>query len=181
MSTPGRGFVLALALAAGGCADRPKAPPLVNEAVYQNDKAGVRFLAPEGWSITSRSDVPAGRLEKPVALVSYVQNEGQKPGEFELMAADLPEDADLGEFLAEHRIGPQKWVMKPPPTAVTVGGASATQFVLTRKLGKLEYRREATAVRRGGRVYFFVITFLTADAEHRDQARKSVESVAWTK
>jgi hypothetical protein len=181
MSKPGRGLILALALAAASCSDRPKAPPLVNEAVYQNPKAGVRFLAPEGWSITSRSDLPQGRLEKPIVLVSYVQNEGMKPGEFELMAVDLPEDANLGEFLVGYRIGPEKWVMKPPPAATTVGGEAATQFVLTRKLGKSEYRREATAVRRGGRAYFFVVTFLTADVEHRDQARKSVESVTWTK
>jgi hypothetical protein len=183
MRTTGRGFLLALALApaAAGCTTRPHAPPLVNEAVYQNDKVGVRFLAPDGWTITSRSDLPPGKLERPVVVVSYVQSQGYKPGEFELVAADLPETADLGDFLTNYRIGPEKWVMKPPPTATTVGGEPATQFVLTRKVGKSEYRREATAVRRGGRVYFFVISFLTTDAEHRDQARKSVESVTWTK
>ena len=50
MPTPGRAprLLFPLVLLAAGCADRPKAPPLVTEAVYQNDAIGLRFLTPEG-------------------------------------------------------------------------------------------------------------------------------------
>jgi hypothetical protein len=87
-----------------GCAERPKAPPLVNDTVYQNDKIGLRFLAPEGWSIASRADLPA-TLPKPIILVAYHTSKGDLSAELEVLAADLPEGSDYGEFLIEHRIG----------------------------------------------------------------------------
>lgn len=181
MPTFGRRLLLPLALLAAGCADRPKAPPLTTEAVYRNERAGVRFLAPEGWSITTRADPPAGALARPVILVGYAYTKSERPAEFELLAADVPEGEDLGRFLAEHRVGSEKWVLRPGPQAVTIGGAAATRYVMTRGAGKDEYRREATAIRRDGRVYFFVVSFAATDPERRDQARKSVESVTWTK
>lgn len=181
-SSPGPArLLLPFALLAAGCSDRPTAPPLVNEAVYRNEAVGVRFLAPEGWSVVSRADPPAGQLPRPVVLVSYMHSQGEKPAEFELVAADVPEGDDPGRFLAGHRIGGEKWAVKGPPEQVTVGGLPATRYVMTRRAGKDEYRREATAVRRGGRVYFFVVSFGAADPERRDQARRCVESVTWTK
>ena len=45
--------------------------------------------------------------------------------------------------------------------------------------GTDSYRREATVFRRGGRLYVFLITSGANDHEHRDQARKSVESATW--
>src|SRR5213594_4361713 len=91
--------LLPFVMLAAGCSDRPKAPPLVNESVYQNERVGVRFLAPEGWSITSRSEVPPGPLARPVLLVSYVQSKAEKAAEFELLTAELPEFDDLGRYL----------------------------------------------------------------------------------
>src|SRR3954468_18379676 len=95
---------LALVPFAAGCPERPKAPPLTNEPVYTNEKIGLRFLAPDGWSVASRATLPPGPLPKPIVLVAYIQNTGQQPAEFELMAADVAEGADLGAYLAEHRI-----------------------------------------------------------------------------
>lgn len=182
MRIPGRACLLAaLAVIAAGCSDRPKAPPLVAEAVYQNDAAGVRFLAPEGWPITSRSLLPPGRLEKPVVLVSYTTRRGDKTADFDLVAADVPADADLGRFLVEYRIGAAKWDLKPPAVPVELGGKPTTRYTLARGTGKAEQRREVTAVRAGERVYYFVISFAADDTDLRDQARKSVESATWTK
>lgn len=170
-----------LAVAAGGCSDRPKAPPLTNEAVYQNDKVGVRFLTPDGWTAMSRSDLPPGELSRPVVLVAYLLPRGDRPAQFELVAADVPDGTDLGKYLAEHPIGPEKWVVKAGPEPTTVGGLAGSRYALGRAAGKDSIRQEVAAVRRGGRVYFFVATFGTSDVEHRDQARKSVESVTWSK
>jgi hypothetical protein len=175
-----RPLALLLVLLAGGCSDRPRALPLSYEAVYQNDKIGLRFLAPEGWTITMRTELPSGPLPKPIVLVGYVQSKGDKPAEFQLLAADLPEDKDLGVFLTEFRIGADKWVVHQTGQPVTVNGTAGTRYMMTRGTGKNEFRREATAFRRGGRVYFFIITFGVADPDRRDQARKSVESAVWS-
>jgi hypothetical protein len=150
------------------------------EAVYQNDKIGLRFLAPEGWTIAMRSELPSGPLPKPVVLVGYVQSKGDKPAELQLLATELPEDKDLGAFLTEFRIGADKWGVKSGPEPVTVNGSAGTRYVMARGAGKNEFHREATAFRRGGRVYFFIITFGVADPDRRDQARKSVESAVWS-
>jgi hypothetical protein len=172
---------LSLALAAGGCSERPKAPPLVNDSVYQNDKIGLRFLAPEGWSMSSRAELPPGPLSKPVILVAYHLSKGESHSELEVMAADLPADSDLGKFLLEHRIGAAAWTLKPPPEKVTINGVEATRHVLTRTASRGEVRREATAFRRGDRVYFFIVTFAANDPGARDAARQCVQSANWTK
>lgn len=175
-----RGVCLLLILfTACGCTAKPKAPPLVNDTVYQNDKIGLRFLAPEGWSVSSRADLPPSALPKPIILVAYHLSKAGSHSELQVLAADLPEDADLGNVLVEHRIGAAKWTLKPPPEKVTINGTDATRYILTRVSDKKEVRREATAFRSGGRVYFFIITFSSGDSAARDAARQSVQSVNW--
>jgi hypothetical protein len=112
---------------------------------------------------------------------------GESTGELEVLAADLAEDADLGRFLAENRIGAAAWTVKSPAEPVTINGTEAARLVLTRmdrgdksRKGRGEIRREATAFRRGGRVFFFIITFPAGDGLARDAARQSVESVTWS-
>jgi len=175
-----RVIVLLLVLTCG-CREQPKAPPLVNDTVYQNNKLGLRFLAPEGWSIVSRAELPSA-LPKPTILIAYQQGKGESAAELEVLAADLADNADLGQFLIEHRIGAAAWAIKSSPEPVTINGAEAMRIVLTRTdKGKKEVRREATAFRRGGRIYFFMITFASGDGLARDAARQSVESVTWIK
>ena len=175
-----RAAVVLVAVAAAGCTERPKAPPLTNEAVYQNDKIGLRFLAPEGWAITARSDLPSS-IPRPLTVVSYAATHGGKTADLEVTAADLPDGTDLGAFLAGNQVGAQRWAMKSGPDDVTVNGAAARRFLLTVGKGRAEVQREATAFRRGGRVYFFLASFPASDPDRRDQARKSVESITWTK
>lgn len=175
-----RTAVVGLLAVLAGCGEKPKAPPLSNEAVYQNDKIGLRFLTPEGWSVTTRSDLPAA-LTRPVTVVAYVVKHGKQVADLEVTAADLPADADLGAFLAEYRVGAQKWVARKGPDDVTVNGAAAKRFLFAAGKGKDETLREVTAFRRGGRVFFFLATFPATDPDRRDQARKSVDSVTFTK
>jgi hypothetical protein len=152
---------------------------LANEPLYQNDKIGLRFLAPEGWSLSSRAELPSGALPKPIVLVAYQLTRGDNPAELEVLAADLAERSDLGPFLIEHRIGAAKWTLKPPAEEVTIHGAAGTRLVLIRKSAKGETRREVTAFQRGGRTFFFLITYSANDSAARDAARQSVESVSW--
>ena len=161
---------------------------LANDTVYQNDKIGLRFLAPDQWSVSSRAELPPGALPKPVILVAYQSGKGDSTSELEVLVADLAADADLGRFLADHRIGAAGWTIKSAAETVTINGAEATRLFQTRvdkgskgSKGKGEIRREATAFRRGGRVYFFIITFVAGDGLARDAARQSVQSVTWSR
>jgi predicted Zn-dependent protease len=175
-------IVLAPVIAIGAaCSDRPKAPPLTAEAVFQNEQIGLRFLAPAGWPVRSRAVLPTGQLAKPIVLVSYQRVGGERLAEFSVLVADLPPDANLEQFVAEHRVGAEQWAARPPSRQVTVNGVSATRCLLTRVQGKEEIHREVTAFRRGERVYFFLVVFAASDASSRDAVRVAVESVTWTK
>lgn len=178
---PARPIRLAVVVALAGCTPGPKAPPLTDEAVYENPAAGLRFLVPAGWAVQSRANPPAGPLAKPVVLVSYEPVGAPRPADLTVLAADLPADASVEAFLVEYRVGPETWTVRPPSQPVTINGAAATRYLLTRRQGKDEIRREATAFRRDGRVYFVLVTFAAADEAVRDAVRTSIDSITWTK
>ena len=171
----------AFLLVVAGCSDRPHAPPLTTEAVYQNDAIGLRFLAPADWPVQSRAILPVGRLVKPIILVSYQRVPGDKPAEFRVLASDLAPEDPLEHFLAGLQVGPETWSAPAGAQPLTVNGTEATRFVQTRTQGKEEYRREVTAFRRGDRVYLFLVNFPASDAASRDAVRTAVASVTWTK
>src|SRR5262249_5922379 len=105
----GRAMLTASLLLLAGCSNRPHAPPLTTEAVYQNNGIGLRFLAPAGWPVQSRATLPAGRLAKPIILVSYQRVPGDKPAEFKVLAADLSPEAPVERFLTDIQVGPETW------------------------------------------------------------------------
>src|SRR2546423_15656230 len=66
------GGLLALcALLLLGCDSKPRAPALMDDPVYQNDREGFRFLVPDGWKQHARAEVPPGKSEKERLLVQY--------------------------------------------------------------------------------------------------------------
>jgi predicted Zn-dependent protease len=168
-------------LVVAACSNRPHAPPLTAEAVYQNDAIGLRFLAPAGWPVQSRATLPTGRLAKPIILVSYQRVPADKPAEFKVLAADLAPETTLVHFLTDVQVGPETWSAPSGAQPLSVNGAEATRFVQSRTQGKEEYRREVTAFRRGDRVYLFLVIFPASDAASRDAVRTAVASVTWTK
>jgi hypothetical protein len=169
-----------LFLVSSGCSNRAKAPPLTNEAFYQNEKVQLRFLAPPGWVVRARTDLPPGALLKPVLLISYAQSTGEKAAEFAVFVADVPDGVDLGQYQLETRIGPQQWKLKPGTTTISVGGQQAARYEMTSGTGKEEFHRETTAIRRGGRVVFFIVTVGAHDSELLDQANHSIAGATWT-
>jgi predicted Zn-dependent protease len=175
-------MLLVLPLAAlVACSERPQAPPLTAEAVFQYEEIGLRFLAPAGWPIQSRAVLPTGPLRKPIVLVAYQKGAGEKPAEFKLVVADVSPETNLDQFLSEYRVGTEQWVAVPPTETVTINNAEATRHLQRRTQAKDEIRREVTAFRRGGRVYLFLVVFAATDGGSRDAVRTAVGSVAWTK
>ena len=114
-------------------------------------------------------------------LVSYHLRGNEHPAALELYAVDLPADADVEKFLLDTRIGQGDWKAKTPPQAIAIDGADATRYLFGLQSGKTEHLREFTVFRRGERIYYFLTSFASVDPGSRDTARKSIESVTWTK
>jgi hypothetical protein len=169
---------LAAALAAAGCTERPHAPALRNEAVYQNAQEGFRFLPPEGWPMHTRTNLPSGPLTKEHVLVAYrnVQPGSPRPAAFEVSCADLPESADLTAHLSA---GKGNWRAVKPPEPVAAGNAAGVRITLAGRVGNDALQKEVVAVRRGGRVYFFTLIAAPTDTAARAQARQAVGSLMW--
>ena len=173
--------ILGLITTASGCTDRQRTPPLVNEALYSYEKIGLLFFTPQGWSITSRALLPPGPLAEPKILVAYHLKDNEYPAALEVLAADLPEETDLGQYLLESRVGRELWTVKSQPESITVNGTAAFRFQLSHRTGENEDLRETTAFRRGGRVYFFIVSFVSGDHNSLNIGRKSIETVTWQK
>lgn len=169
-----------IVLVAGSCSERPKAPPLVAEPVYQNDDVGLRFLVPQGWPLQSRAILPRGPLPRAIVLVAYARSGGGWPAEFKVLVADLPSDTDLAKFLTEYRVGREEWTLAEPPKNVVVNGTAATRLVLARREGNEEIRREAMVFRRGERCFFFLLTCPSSEPTTLDLVRSSIESITWS-
>ncbi len=165
--------------AAPGCQDRPRAPALANETVYQNDAVGVAFVTPEGWTLYAKTTLPPGKLDRPIRLTAYGHAADKFHAEFELYAAEAPPGSDLLAYLATHKLGPEAWTAVGQPTAETVRGVAATRYVQAGVKADAKMRREIVAFPRGDRQFFLCVTHHVDDTQALDQARKSVESVTW--
>jgi hypothetical protein len=173
-----RAALAALAALLAGCDGRPRAPALQAGPLYQSEREGFRFLAPEGWAQRARAELPPGPFEKEELLVAYGRLD-DRPASFEVSLADLPEGADLGRFLTAAPSGGVRWRLKGAAEPVAVNGVAATRLALAGGAGRGEQVKEVVAFRRGGRVYFFAGIFPAGDAATRDEVRRAVNTVAW--
>jgi hypothetical protein len=166
-------------LLASGCTNKPRAPVLSDDPVYQNNHEGFRFLAPEGWTQSTRSDFPSGRRDKETSLVAYRRETGQFPADFRVSFIDLPPLADLAAFVAQKSYGVAQWTQVGAPKQVSVGKATGTRYILSGQAGKEKKIKEVVCLRRGERVYLFTGMYEASDSEARDQLRRVVDSIIW--
>lgn len=174
-------LVVLLALGAGGCTDRPRAPALQNQPVYQDDQEGLRFLAPEGWKQHSRANLPATRLTTERLLVEYRLPRGPTNVRFLVSRIDLPESASLQDALKERAL-PAEDPFRPvgTPESIQLGGIPALRVLAEAGGdGKEKMLREVVVARRGPRVYFFTTFLPAANARAREQVRQALASVLW--
>jgi hypothetical protein len=177
--TPLAAVLLAGALA--GCEERPRAPALTTEAVYSNSGIGLTFVAPEGWVLYAKVNLPEGhKLDRPQRLAAYQVGGGDHKGSLELYALDLPGGQKLLEYLAgpKQAIGAEKWLDRGQPAEETINGAKATRYTQA-AAGKSDRRRELVEFRRPDRTYVFVMTYKASDTSIREQAQRAVQSAAW--
>lgn len=170
-----------LVTAPAGCEEKPRAPALTTEAVYSNTDAGLTFVAPEGWVLYAKVNLPAGhKLDRPQRLVAYQVGGGDRKGSFDLYALDLPAGQGLPEYLAGPKmaIGAEKWTDKGKPVEETINGVKATRHVQA-GAGKADRRRELVEFRRPDRTYVFTVTYKASDTQTREQAQRAIQSATW--
>jgi hypothetical protein len=168
-------------LLVGGCSTRPRAPVLRDDPVYQDDREGFRFLAPEGWTQSTRAEVPRGKRETETPLVAYRRKTGSALASFRVSLIDLSSSADLAAYVAGPSYGVSKWSPMNQPEDITVGGAAGVRYTLRGRSGNEEVIKEVVCFRRGERVYFFTAMYTPSDIEVRDELRRTVESIIWKK
>jgi hypothetical protein len=174
----------AVLLAAGivvlsGCGSRPRAPAILDELVYQNDREGLRFLAPQGWTQHTRAELPAGKLEQERLLVAYRQQEPDSPADLEIAAMDFPESKDLTAYLAAASHGVKQWRLAGKPETVQINGVTGVRTILTGQQGSMNITKEVVSFRRGERVFLFTGFYAPSDSKARDAVRQAVGSVMW--
>jgi hypothetical protein len=163
-----------------GCHPKPKAPALLDELVFQSDE-GFRFLVPDDWIMAARGNVPSGSLDKECLLVQYRRAADETQATLEVSAADMPEDANLADYLSGPSFSATHWKQSGSSEKVEAGGRPGTRYRFTARVNRSELGKEVTVFRRGGRVYFFTLLFAPADTNAPEQVRRAISQLIWTK
>lgn len=175
-----RAVALLAVVAIGGCRARPAAPALDNNPFYVNKLAGIRFLVPEGWHQQSKSELPAGlKLDDAERTLVLYRTFKPTPASMELSCRDIPEDVDLGEFLAKRKRSGSGWKRVGEPEPVEYGGRKGTRYYLTGTPAGKPTNSETVVFRRGERVYFFGGFYPTGDTIRRAHLRQFLEGLTW--
>lgn len=172
------GLLVAMAVAIG-CAPKPRAPALVDGAVYQNDKEGFRFAVPDGWFQQIKTDLPPGPVTKERTLVQYRVFESSAAS-LEVAVRDFDEEPDVEKYLTTKKIAGTLWKQREPVAPVSLGDREAQRYSLEANVRGQRTFREVIAYRRGKRLYLFNGMFLPGDTVHQEQIRQALAGLRWT-
>lgn len=175
------GILSLLLVACAGCESGPKAPALSNSPVYNNRQEGFRFLVPEDWLQSASAVLPREELEDEVLLVQYRMRTQRQGATLEVLCFDEKQPTDLQEYHSLPSQGVSKWTSTAPPESLTIDGVNADRFIYSGMLGNDPMTKEVVTFRRGQRVYSFVGLFWNDDPDAREQLRRAVGSVIWSK
>ena len=186
-------YVLLLVLSAGVCSialllywsglfnTRPRAPSLSDDPVFQSKSEGFRFVAPPGWSMRSRAEVPPGTSQQERLLVEYKRLTADKPASLEVSLIDLPEGTSLASALKTRQPPDGELVRQTPVEEFTVDGVPAVRIAFQVRVDKEKMVSEVVAVRRGERVYFFTGFYPADDNRAKEQVRGGIDSIVWVR
>jgi hypothetical protein len=119
-------------------------------------------------------------VEKNRILVGY-KALGVKTAQFEVSCMDLPESENPVTHAGAPSHGRKRWTATGKPEQVSVTGASGNRHRFNSGSGKDVVVKEVSIFQRGTRVFFFTTLYSADDGKTRDQARRSVSSLVWSK
>ncbi len=179
------------AVLVAGCGPKPPPP--------YRDSAGLHFTQPRGWVERARADAAGGEkmegtlakqrnlplppLSRPGAarehlVVQYTRVESGNEAWLRVTDAEVPAATSLESCLTG-RAPAGAWKRAAAPEQLEVGGRPAVRVALTGRHDNQDYLCETTAVRLGGKVYFFTASLPAGDAAGRAEVRQSVAGAAW--
>lgn len=175
-----------------GCGPKPPPP--------YRDRTGLHFTQPPGWVERARADAAGGEkmegtlaaqrklplppLARPAGgprehlVVQYTRVESGNEAWLRVTQAEVPDATSLESCLAG-RSPPGAWKRVSGPEQLEVAGRPAVRVALAGRHDKQDYLCETTAVRQGGKVYFFTASLPAGDAAGRDAVRQAVAGAAW--
>jgi hypothetical protein len=169
-------YPLLAAVLLAGCSSGPRAPALIDSAVYEDDREGFRFLVPEGWKISGRAELPPAPVPKLRMLVNYHRPAGTGPSAtMEVSAGDLPPSTDWAEKFGKPSYGVRSWTKTGAIEHVSTQGADGERWQFQSEGSA----KEVTVFRRKDRVYLFTLVYSAKDPTARDQYRRAIGSLIW--
>ena len=161
-----------------GCNKRPYAPALTDDITYENS-AGMRFVVPERWSVTAKSNIPDPLPDHPTRLAAYRNPQNVKAG-LDVYVANLPSEMSLDDYLKANPIGPRNWKILAPAEELQVNGTPATRTLYAIRPGQKQTdSREIVAFRHNDVCFFFLLEHTSDDTKSREQARRAIETTRW--
>lgn len=162
-----------------GCSGKPSAPALTSDEEYYDSNAGIRFPTPPGFRMFIKAEMPKGKIDKPIMLAAFQDTKAKIRTAIEVMAVDISDSQDLGQYLKTNPVGSEKWETKPPAQSIEVGGQPAVRLEYVYHDEDRDHAREVTAVRWGGRAYFVIVIYPPDNPAARDAGRAMLDKVRW--
>jgi hypothetical protein len=161
------------------CSDTPRAPTLSNSPVYQNDNEGFRFLIADEWKMSSRGEVPPGKVDVQRVLVQYQRQFPSKPATIEVSRIDSKSLPELEAMLREISHGIPSWQPNDNSKPLEVSGVGGTQLLFRGQTGKATMTKQVVIVPRGEKNYLFTAIYREGDESARNHFQNLLASVVW--
>lgn len=163
--------------------------PLLRDAepLFQDALTGLQLVPPQDWSMQARSiEAPKHRPDR--LLVKYKRVKADQPEAWlRIRVVDAPGDQSPGEFLRRRKAPEEDFKKtKEVDDKLKIAGQPAARITYAGPFdpdgsGAHDCTCEIIALRRGGQFFMFAGTYLTSDAQARQQIHAAFESIAFAK
>jgi hypothetical protein len=162
-----------------GCNSGLVAPKLSDDPVFESKNDALRFVAPAGWSMRARAEIPPGGATQERLLVEYKRLSSEKPASLEVTLVDLPQTTTLAAAIKTRQHAQGEVIRQTTFEEAKVDGVPGGRVTTTERIDKELMTSEVLAVRRGPRVYFFTGFYPANDSRAKEQVHGVIDSIVW--